>query len=185
MVFQIPIVELPAPEGLGQRMLYIWSKWWYWSTYILHGSMAFMIFIWALYQSSSWLSYFIYFIEALAPSLIGIAVYRSYWYCQRSSHQINTQSFTGVILVEILPLFETERLPTSRLSIPDRFRPLPRGHPQWTLPLEISRYFYWHTATFEFVNTYDHLSRLCNHLWLHSPSDTTWVWTQVARIWSA
>ena len=104
------------------------------------------------------------------PVLLALLFYRSYWYCQRSSHQINTQSFTGVILVEILPLFETERLPTSRLSIPDRFRPLPRGHPQWTLPLEISRCFYWHTATFEFVNTYDHLSRLCNHLWLHSPS---------------
>ena len=29
------------------------------------------------------------------------------------------------------------------------------------------------------VNTYDHIFRLCNHLWLHSPSDTTWVWTHV------
>ena len=32
---------------------------------------------------------------------------------------------------------------------------------------------------------YDHISRLCNHLWLHYPSDTTWVWTRVSRIWSA
>ena len=87
--------------------------------------------------------------------------------------------------MNIYPLNETQRFPTSWLSIPDRFRPLPRGHHQWTLPLEISRYFYWHTTTFELVNTYDHISRLCNHLWLHYPSDTTWVWTRVSRIWSA
>ena len=170
MVFQIPIVELPAPEGLGQRMLYIWSKWWYWSTYNLHGSMAFMIFIWALYQSSSWLSYFIYFIEALSPSLIGIAVYRSYWYCQRSSHQINTQSFTGVILVEILPLFETERLPTRRLSISDRFRPVPRviisGLSLRTFPGVTMTFYHLWTLTItypNFVTMYDYITHLTPH----------------------
>ena len=125
-------------------------------------------------------------------SLISLKLYRQVsllfiglTWCQRIQSSDQHSVSDWCLLSECYPLNETQRLPTRWLSIPDRFRPLPRGHPQWTLPLEISRYFYRHTATFELVNTYDHLSRLCNHLWLHSPSETIWVWTRVARIWSA
>ena len=51
-----------------------------------------------------------------------------------------------------------------------------KGHHQWTFPPDISGCY---LETLRLVNTYDHIFRLCNHMWLHFPSDTTWVWTHV------
>ena len=48
-----------------------------------------------------------------------------------------------------------------------------------------SGYFRVYNDTKRLVNTYEHFSRLCNHFWLHFPSDTTWVWTRIARLMSA
>ena len=68
------------------------------------------------------------------------------------------------------------------LSISDQFRPLPRGLlSRLSLRIFLGVQRYWATI----VNTYKHLSRLCNHFWLHFPSDTTWVWSRIARLMSA
>ena len=106
----------------------------------------------------------------LRPVLLALLFHRSYWYCQRSSHQINTQSFTGVICVEFLPLFETQRLPTRRLSRSDRFRPVPRAI---ISRLSLRRFpgvtmTFYHLWTLRitypnFVTTCDYISHLTPH----------------------
>ena len=54
-----------------------------------------------------------------------------------------------------------------------------QGSHQQTFPPDISGCYH---ESLRLVNTYDHISRLCNHLWLHFPSDTTWVWTHVISL---
>ena len=83
---------------------------------------------------------------------------------------VNTQLSSG-IRVELFSTYEIR----GWLPIPELISTGAKDHHQWTLPLEISRsnfltqrQFYW------LVNTYDHISRLRNHIWLPSHFGCEW-----------
>ena len=126
------------------------------------------------------LSYFTYFIEALSPSLI--AFYRSYMVPAYSVIRSALSLRLVFIKWMLIHLMRHRGYQLGGYPYRTDFDPCQGVILSELYLRRFPGIYQTHCDSSELVNTCEHLSWLCNHFWLPFPSDTTWVWTPVARI---